>query len=223
MIGGDSAKPKAAVSWSGGKDGCLALMRAREHYDVTLMLTMFDERGERSRSHGQRREILRAQAERLGLDLVEGRGTWAGYDRGFSTMLREARARDVSHVIFGDILYEHHRDWARRITAGAGLAAVEPLFGEPTAALFAEFVALPGRALIVTARQSALDESWLGRELSASLVPELVSLGVDPCGENGEYHSIVVDCPAFIRAIDVRPGARVSSNGCWALDLELAG
>jgi uncharacterized protein (TIGR00290 family) len=212
-------KPRAAISWSGGKDSCLALMRARDRFDVALMLTMFDERGERSRSHGQRPALFRAQGDRLGLELIEGRGSWTDYDRAFSNLLHEARARDVSHVIFGDILYKEHRDWAERMSTSAGLTAVEPLFGDSTDALLREFVALPGRALVVTARQSVLDDSWLGRELSTAMLPELARLGVDPCGENGEYHSIVVDCPAFDRPLDVVPGARASSGGCWALEL----
>jgi uncharacterized protein (TIGR00290 family) len=219
-IEGTIGKPRAAISWSGGKDSALALMRARARFDIVLMLTMFDERGERSRSHGQRPGIFRAQAERLGLDLVQGRGSWETYDRGFSDMLREARTRGVSHVIFGDILYREHHDWAERLSSDAGLVAVEPLFGEATHALFREFVGLPGRAVIVTARQGALDESWLGRELSASLLPELARLGVDPCGENGEYHTIVLDCPAFRAPLDVRPGRVASIGGCWTVQME---
>jgi uncharacterized protein (TIGR00290 family) len=216
---GRAAKPTAAISWSGGKDSCLALMRSRDRFNITSMLTMFDERGERSRSHGQRSALFHAQADRLGLELVEGRGSWDDYDRGFSTMLSSVRAQGVSHVIFGDILYDDHRNWAARLCHDAGLVAVEPLFGEPTGQLFREFVALPGRAIIVTVRQTVLDESWLGRELSAALLPELAELGVDSCGENGEYHSIVVDCPAFTSALDVEHGARVASGGCWALEL----
>jgi uncharacterized protein (TIGR00290 family) len=214
-------KPKAAVSWSGGKDSCLALMRARRDFDVALLLTMFDEQGARSRSHGQRPEVFRAQAERLDLELVEGRGSWDTYEQGFAEMLREARSRGVTHVIFGDILYNEHRDWAERLSSAAGLEAVEPLFGCSTSDLLQEFLSLPARALIVTARETALDEEWLGRELGASMVPEFARLGVDPCGENGEYHTIVVDCPAFSRPLSVSPGARVRSGGCWALELTL--
>src|SRR5262245_54949483 len=97
-------RPKAAVSWSGGKDRCAALMRARQNFDVVALVTMLDERGLRSRSHGLRPEILVAQADRLGLRPFVNRCSWSMYDEAFAEMLR-ALPSDVSHVVFGDILF----------------------------------------------------------------------------------------------------------------------
>ena len=186
------------------------------------MITMFDEPAERSRSHGLRQEMLAAQADRLGLRRLTGRCTWQTYDAAFSEALREARSDGITHVIFGDILFDEHRAWANTQCAAHGLIAVEPLFGSSTRALFEEWTASGSDAVIVTARAECLDENWLGRSLHATMLPEFDRLGVDPCGERGEYHTAVTNSPLFSAPIDVTHGARVLRSGCHALDLEVS-
>jgi diphthine-ammonia ligase len=213
------SRPRAAVSWSGGKDSCAALQRARTSYDVVAMVTMFDEDAARSRSHGLRPEVLEAQADRLGLRRTIGRCGWDTYDDVFATALAALAADGISHVIFGDILFEEHRQWAERICEPHGLTAVEPLWGSSTEALFEEWIASGSEALIVTARSTFMDESWLGRPLSRDLLPEFERLGVDPCGERGEYHTVVTDSPLFSSPLRLRRHGHVQRSGCWALDL----
>jgi diphthine-ammonia ligase len=215
-------QPRAAISWSGGKDSCAALHRTHAHYDLVCMITMFDEAAERSRSHGLRPELLAAQADRLGLRRITGRCTWDTYDAAFSGALREARDGGVTHVIFGDILFDEHRAWAENQCAAHHLVAVEPLFGWSTVALFDEWTASGADAIIVTARAECLDESWLGRPLRREMLGEFTRLGVDPCGERGEYHTLVTDSPLFTSPIDVVHGEHVLRSGCYALDLNLA-
>lgn len=215
-------RPRAAISWSGGKDSCTALARTIAEYEVAAAVTMFDQPCERSRSHGLRPEVVAAQVRRLGLRHVVAGCTWATYTDAFAAALGELRAMDITHVIFGDIMFDDHRLWAERLCAGAGMTAVEPLWAEPTGALLREFVATGSKATIVTVRASLLDESWLGRTLSVDLGEELAALGVDPCGERGEYHTLVTRTPLFDAPLLVRPAARVLRSGCWALDVELA-
>lgn len=185
------------------------------------MITMFDEAAERSRSHGLRPEVLAAQADRLGLRRVTGRCTWQTYDAAFSDALSEVKAGGVTHVIFGDILFDEHRAWAERQCAAHSLIAVEPLFGSSTLTLFDEWTASGADAIIVTARAEFLDESWLGRPLRREMLDELTRLGVDPCGERGEYHTAVTNSPLFTSPLDVRANGYVQRSGCWALDLTL--
>src|SRR5580765_407022 len=100
------------------------------------MITMFDEAAERSRSHGLRPEVLAAQADRLGLRAITGCCTWESYNSAFRTALEEAKSDGVTHVVFGDILFDEHRRWAEQMCEAAGLTAVEPLFGSSTVALY---------------------------------------------------------------------------------------
>jgi diphthine-ammonia ligase len=214
-------RPRAAVSWSGGKDSCCALARVADAFELVAAVTMFDEGRQRSRSHGLRPELLAAQARRLGLHQVTAGCTWDTYDAAFASALEEVRAMDVTHVIFGDIMFDDHRLWSERMCAAAGMTAVQPIWGEPTVMMLHEFLAGGGEAMIVTVRAALLDESWLGRMLSIELGRELLRLGIDPCGERGEYHTLVTRTPLFDRPLDVRPVERVLRSGCWALDVEI--
>jgi diphthine-ammonia ligase len=212
-------RPRAAVSWSGGKDSCAALARAGSSLDVVAMVTMFDEEEARSRSHGLRPEVLAAQADRLGLRRVTGHCSWHAYDAAFAGALETLAADGVTHVIFGDILFEEHRRWAECQCGVHGMTAVEPLWGLSTDALFEEWVASGADAVIVTARAEFLDHTWLGRRIARDLLSDFVRLGVDPCGERGEYHTVVTNTPLFDRPLHLRRNGHVQHSGCWALDL----
>jgi len=215
-------KPRAAVSWSGGKDSYLALHRTRASYEIVALVTMFDEPGRRSRSHGLRPEVLDAQADRLGVPICKGYGSWTTYEHGYLQALADARAFGISHVIFGDIMYARNREFPERVCAASGLTAVEPLWGEPTAALYREFVLTGADARIVTVRDSVLDRSWLGKRLTLDMAADFQARGVDPCGEHGEYHTVVVDAPEFSRPLDIIPLGSASRDGCSALDFGVA-
>ncbi|HTL03846.1 MAG TPA: hypothetical protein VL243_16530 [Vicinamibacterales bacterium] len=212
---------KAAISWSGGKDSCAAYHRARADFNIVCALTMFNGEGTRSRSHGLRPEILDAQVARLGIYPLAQRCEWATYDEAFDRGLADAVKLGVTHVIFGDIMFPEHRQWAERRCADRGLTAVEPLWKLSTTELYRDFLALGATARIVTIRASELDESFLGRELSEDLLPELIARGVDPCGERGEYHTVVTSCPAFSHPLRVRAVGRATNSGCIAEDLVL--
>ena len=185
------------------------------------MITMFDEQAARSRSHGLRPELLAAQARRLGLTQFIGRCTWETYSDVFQRVLQDVAASGVTHVVFGDIMFDDHRRWAERMCETAGLVAVEPLWGESTDALFDEWIASGADARIVTARAQYLDETWLGRSLAADMGPEFVRLGVDKCGERGEYHTLVTNTSLFSQPLTVTHGEVVQHGGCWALDVIL--
>jgi uncharacterized protein (TIGR00290 family) len=216
------ARPRAAISWSGGKDSCAALHRTHASFDIVAMVTMFDEAVERSRSHGLRPEVLAAQADRLGLRQVIGRCTWQSYDAAFAEALRTLKSDGVTHVVFGDILFDEHRRWAETMAGTAGLVAVEPLFGCSTERLFEEWVSSAAEAIIVTTRAAILDETWLGRPLRRAMAVEFARLGVDPCGERGEYHTVVTNSPLFREPLSLDIGIRVRRDDCCAVDVRVA-
>jgi diphthine-ammonia ligase len=207
------------VSWSGGKDSYLALHRSWSRFDVVAAITMFNEDGTRSRSHGLRPDVVDAQIRSLGLTAIHGHGSWATYEDGYRHSLRQARSLGVTHVIFGDIMYESNREFPERVCAAESLVAVEPLWGEPTESLYREFIATGAIARIVTVRDGVLSPTWLGWPLTLDLLPEFEAAGVDPCGEHGEYHTVVVDAPLFSRPLQVGLHDYVCHDGCWAIDM----
>ena len=214
-------KPRAAISWSGGKDCCTALLRTYRDYDVVAMITMFAEDGARSRSHGLRPEVLSAHAQRLGVRNLTGRCSWRSYTEEYIRLLGEASAMGITHVIFGDIMGDAHRAWDEGVSAVHRLTAVLPLWGESTRTLVEEFIATGSTAVIVTARAAYLDATWLGRSITLEAVEELEARGVDPCGEFGEYHTLVTSTPLFSSPLEVAFGAKEMHSDCWALDVHL--
>src|SRR5215469_3112682 len=119
------SKPKAAVSWSGGKDSYLALHKIRDQFEVTTLLTMLTEDGTRSRSHGLRPEVIEAQASSMRLSLLTERASWENYEIRFLDVLRSLQAEGTEYVVFGDIFLADHRKWAERVCGSVGLQALE--------------------------------------------------------------------------------------------------
>ena len=161
----------------------------------------------------------RAQVQRLGLNRTRRRAH--GHLHNAFDRARRLRQPRREHVVFGDILFDEHREWAERLSAGRGLTAVEPLWKESTTDLYRSFLASGTRARIVTVRSSKLDESFLGRDLAEDLLAEFVARDVDPCGERGEYHTVVTSCEAFSHPLRVRALGRATNSGCVAEDLVL--
>ena len=148
-------KPKAAISWSGGKDCCLAMLRAWDSVDIVAMVTMFNEDGGRSRSHGLRPAMVAAHAARLGLEEFSARCSWDTYTDEYIATLSRLPARGITHVVFGDIVGEGHREWNERVCRAHGLTPIMPLWAQPTAQLVREFIALGGEARLVTVTSAA--------------------------------------------------------------------
>jgi uncharacterized protein (TIGR00290 family) len=214
-------KPKAAISWSGGKDCCLAMLRALPDFDIVAMITMFNEDGERSRSHGLRPAVVAVHAARLGLEELSARCSWDTYTDEYISLLARLPERGITHVVFGDIMGDGHREWNERVCRAHGLTPVMPLWAQPTSHLVREFIALGGEAMLVTVRTPLLDRSWLGLTLTEDTVRRLESIGVDACGEFGEYHTVVINCPRFSSPLTLVTGESVRRGDCWALDVSV--
>ena len=201
----------SAVSWSGGKDCCLAMHRARAAgLEVRTLLAMFDETGERTRSHAISRAVMQAQADALGLELIAPNAGWTDYEQVFIDALKTLRARGVTDVAFGDIDLAPHREWEEKVCAAAGVRPHLPLWQEDRRALAEEILDLGYRALVVCTDDRWLDASWCGRVYDRAFIESLPD-GVDACGENGEFHTFVTDGPPFrapvrthITAVDSR-------------------
>lgn len=189
-------------SFSGGKDSCLALWRAiRQGLDVRTLLVMFEETGERSRSHAIPLALIERQAQALGLDLVVRNASWKTYETVFTEALRELCASGHDAAVFGDIDLQAHRDWEEKVCAAAGIAPCLPLWHGDRHELADEVLASGFRAVVVCTDARYLGDEFCGREYNAQFINDLPP-GVDACGENGEFHTFVYDGPCFRRPVE---------------------
>lgn len=188
---------KAFCSWSGGKDSCLALRRAMKNgFDVRYLLTMFDEKENRSRSHAVPLELIQAQADALGIELVPAKASWQNYEKVFIEMLTKFQSQKITHGIFGDIDLQDHRDWEEKVCAASDIKAVLPLWLENRRKMVDEFLAENFKAVVVCVNEKFLDKSFCGRIFDENFVADLPAT-VDACGENGEFHTFVFDGGIF--------------------------
>lgn len=210
-------------SWSGGKDSCLSLYRElKRGHECVSLFTMTDEDGELSRSHGLTPDALRIQAESLGIPLCKAGASWDLYEDEFKKQLSRYRDEQVYHGVFGDIDLEPHRDWVTRVCGEAGISPLLPLWKKNRAALVREFIDAGFRAVIVVVNCSMMPSEFLGREIDPDLIGELERIGVDPCGENGEYHTFVYDGPLFRKKINLIRGESFSKEKYCFLPLRVS-
>lgn len=211
-----------AVFFSGGKDSTLALDRAlRQGYGVRRLVTLYDGPSGRVRFHGVPVAVMRAQAAALDLPITLAPTTPETFAAVFLETLRALRVEGIGGIIFGDIHLADVRAWYEERVTAAGLAHVEPLWGEEPLALVRETLARGYRAIITCVEEARAPRDWLGRELTAELVEAMLARGIDPCGERGEYHTLVVDGPLFRRRLPVALGATVATGGFAQVDVRL--
>jgi uncharacterized protein (TIGR00290 family) len=208
-------------SWSGGKDSALSLHEAiGAGAEPRFLVSMLTEAGERSRSHGLRRELLAAQAAAIDIPIRFGLATWGGYREEFVRVVGEGVAATGARAgVFGDIDKDEHREWEEGVCAEIGTEAVLPLWHRDRRAVTDQLLASGFEAVIVAVRDGVLPPSLLGRTLDAATLAEIEEAGADACGENGEYHTLLVDGPLFGRAVEVELGERSLRDGVWFVDL----
>lgn len=205
---------RAFMNWSGGKDAALALWKIRESgkYRVEALLSAFHSDFNRLSMHGVRRSLIEAQARALdlplfSLELAEQPGM-TEYETALDEAVSSLKAMGMSHSIYGDLFLEDLRIYRENFMKPREVSSVFPLWGRQTAALARELLALGFGATIVCVNERYLDQSFCGRELNAEFLADLPP-GVDPCGENGEFHSFVHTAPLFAEPIAVKRGELV--------------
>lgn len=204
-------KSQAIFNWSGGKDSALALYKVRQagHYDVQTLLTTVSTPYQRISMHGVRTALLERQAAALGLPcrqlLLPEMPSMATYEQLMGDTMRELHAAGATASIFGDIFLEDLRRYREAKLAEVGLEAVFPLWGAPTAALIREFIGLGFKTITTCVNAQYLDRSFVGRVIDEEFLRDLPA-GVDPCGENGEFHTFVFDGPLFSQPIAFEKG-----------------
>jgi uncharacterized protein (TIGR00290 family) len=213
--------------WSGGKDSALALYSLRQNpaCEVTGLLTTLTEGFDRISMHGVRRELLHRQAESIGLPVEE---VWipptcpnTTYEARMAEAMRRSRENGVRHIAFGDIFLEDLRTYRENKLVRAGMHALFPIWKVDMRELVARFLRDGFRAITVCVDPRKLDASFAGRELDAGFFRDLPP-EVDPCGENGEFHTFVFAGPVFRQPIAVQTGEVVERHSFVFCDLSPA-
>lgn len=214
------------LSWSSGKDSAwtLHVLRQRREVEVVALLTTVNEHFDRVAMHSTRRELVEAQARAAGLRLVTVGLPWPcsneQYEAAMSRACAQAVSEGVEGMAFGDLFLEDVRQYRVEKLAGTGLEPLFPVWGLDTGALAGEMVAAGVKTRLVCVDPRKLGREFAGRDLDAALLAELPE-GVDPCGENGEFHSFVYGGPMFREEIAVESGEVVERDGFVFADVKL--
>jgi len=229
-------KKKLVMNWSGGKDSALALhyLQQQNGFEITSLLTSVNSQHDRISMHGVRRSLLEKQASAIAILLnileVPGELSMQDYDRLMKSKMNEIKEQDITHAAFGDIFLEDLRQYREQKLNEIDIKAVFPLWKRDTAQLVREFIALGFKTITVCVNEKFLDDSFVGRIIDEKFLADLPST-VDPCGENGEFHTFVFDGPIFSKPIEFAVGEKVKrtfesaenaswNNTFWYCDLE---
>jgi uncharacterized protein (TIGR00290 family) len=209
---------KVALSWSSGKDSAwtLHLLRQRPDVEIAALITTFNSEANRVAMHAVRRALVEAQAERTRIPLWPVELPWPcsnlEYEDRMRAVCQRATADGITAVAFGDLFLQDVRDYRVRQLQGSGLEPLFPVWQLSTEQLGRTMIAAGVKAKITCVDPSKLAKSFAGHEYDLRLLQDLPQ-GIDPCGENGEFHTFVYDAPVFSRAIEVRTGEVVERDG----------
>ncbi|WNB90847.1 diphthine--ammonia ligase [Bacillus sp. NEB1478] len=214
---------KVAVCWSGGKDCCLALYRTlTENHKVICLLSMVSEKDARNHAHGIQLDILKLQAEALGLPLilVDSAGEYEVSLKRALSLLRERSG--VESVVFGSLYSNEDRRWNEQVAYQSG---IEPLFPvwisqNHSSKLLFDFISLGFQSVVCRASTEYFDQTWTGRDVDWSFYDKINQTASCVMGELGEYHTFVLDGPIFHKKIEITRSDAVLNSGLWSLDIQ---
>jgi len=209
---------KAISSWSGGKDSCFACYKAMQQgYDIKLLLNFVSRESRRGCFHGIESRLLKFQADLAGMPLVQREVSpdMQKYEAEFKTAVTELRGSDIGSMVFGDIYLLEHESWIERVCGDLKIKALEPLWNNSPENIIDEFLKAGFKAIIVSCKADIMGKEFLGRCIDQDLVEELKKRGICPCGEKGEFHTLVVDGPIFSRPIKILKAEPIIKESFW--------
>jgi diphthine-ammonia ligase len=207
------------ASWSGGKDSCLACYKAMlSGYDIRYLVNFVSKEYGRVSFHGTETRLIQLQAESIGTRLCQKETTKDCYEQEFKEAVRSLIPDGIEGMIFGDIYTQEHRDWTERVCSEVGIEAVEPLWGRDTEDVLSEFIGAGFQAVIIGAQSRVIDAEWIGRRVDRDFIEYLKNKNICPCGENGEYHTLVTDGPIFDKGIEIVQARTIARDNYWFLD-----
>jgi uncharacterized protein (TIGR00290 family) len=203
-------------SWSGGKDSCLACYKVfKQGFKINYFLNFISRESKRCCFHGLESRLIKLQAELIGIPLIQKEVTadMQEYEKEFKEAV--SKIKGVQAMVFGDIYLDEHKDWVDRVCGDLGITPVEPLWNDSPSNLVGEFIDSGFKAIVVSAQADKFGKDFVGRKVNKKLIKELKSRNICPCGENGEFHTFVIDGPIFKRGIEILKSEPVFKEGFW--------
>jgi len=214
------------VSWSGGKDCCLACYRAiRSGLKVCYLASMINEDTGRLWPHLLTPEVLKMQAQAMGIPMVQQWTTVSEYNNKYKRMLTILKQKGITGGIFGDAsignqLAKKHKEWIESVCQPMSIIPFLPLWNQSRELLLREFIELGFKAVIITTDNDRLGKDWLGRKVDRELLSELkLRYELSSTGEVGYYHTFVVDGPIFNKQLEILEAEKMIHDGVWYLDV----
>jgi len=215
---------QAFVSWSGGKDCCLACYQAiASGLKIRYLANMLTEDGTHSRTHGLSAEVLRSQSQAIGIPLFQGKATWDTYENEFKKMLGSLKRKGICDGVFGDIDLDEHREWVERVCRTVNITPHLPLWGKEQDEILRYFISLGFEAVVIATKADLLGEEWLGKTIDIDFIDQLTELqktkNITPCGEAGEYHTLVTNGPIFQKRMEILGTRKLLKDEHWFLQI----
>jgi len=213
---------KAFAAWSGGKDCCQAAYKAsREGYEICYLLNMTNREVARSCSHGISARWISLQAAAVGIPMVQPKTSGDDYEAVFVAALKELRTKGIAYGIFGDIDFEPHREWNEHVCRQADIMPVLPLWQNEQSKVARDFIDEGFETVIITTQADLMGPEWLGRKFDRDFLQDIAAhnQNITPCGEAGEFHSLVIDGPLFRQRLESGRQRKSSGRitGFWIL------
>jgi uncharacterized protein (TIGR00290 family) len=214
-------REKVFVSWSGGKDSYLSMLKAAEEgLEIGSLLTFIQEDQACSMSHGLPLPLLHKQSKALGIPHIAEPVVWKSYEKGFERVVTKLKQQGFSGGVFGDINLPEHRQWVEQACRKTDIKPYLPLWGMDEEDVLAQLLERKAELLIVAIRSDLLAEKWLGGYLGQEFIHELKSKDISLCGERGEYHTLAVYGPLFSERLEVRIKGTRRNGKLLVLDYE---
>ena len=215
---------QAFVSWSGGKDCCLACYQAiASGLKIRYLANMLTGDGTHSRTHGLSAEVLQFQSQAIGIPLFQSKATWDTYENEFKKMLGSFKRKGICDGVFGDIDLDEHREWVERVCRTVNITPHLPLWGKEQDEILRHFVSLGFEAVVIATKADLLGEEWLGKTIDIDFIDQLTELqktkNITPCGEAGEYHTLVTNGPIFQKRMEILGTRKLLKDEHWFLQI----
>lgn len=207
------------ASWSGGKDSCLACYKAiKEGYRVKYLLNFISKKYKRCCFHGIEAKLMNLQAKLIEIPLIQKEVSpdMKKYEEEFKDAVTKLKSKGIKAMVFGDIVLEEHKFWIERVCREIGIMAIEPLWKLNPAKITKEFIDLGFKSIVVSTKAKLFGKEWIGHQFDWEFLDHLKNEKIDLCGENGEFHTFVIDGPMFEKGrIEITKSRTVLKKGFW--------